>query len=128
MSRPKMELTSLHKQSYGDWAGSPKGNRPDPNHCCEEVSDSVASHLFHQCGRKRGYGPEGAYCKQHSPEEVAKRRAAAKAKYDAQMEKWRRDRAGGSAINIIEQIAAGHNDPRTLCIDFLREHKIQSEG
>lgn len=54
-----MELTSLHAESYG-WTAKAK---PDPDRCAAGVSDGW-THA--QCARKRGHGPEGAYCKQHA--------------------------------------------------------------
>jgi hypothetical protein len=60
---PKRDLTPEHQQRYGEWAGNPEGNRPDPERCAKEV---VSEYYFHQCLRKRGHGPHGAYCKQHA--------------------------------------------------------------
>ena len=50
---------------YGRWAGNPKGHRVDTTCCIVEVMDNT-SLLFHQCLRKRGYGYNGLFCKQHS--------------------------------------------------------------
>jgi len=115
------ELTSLHPKSYGGWAGYPKGHRPDPARCAQEVPDSRGL-LWYQCSRKRGHGPEQAYCKQHDP-------AAVKAKREAQAAKWRAEweaeakareaeraalQLGKDAIAALQQIADGHNDPRGL--------------
>ena len=48
---------------YGSWAGNPKGNKENPNNCIAEVWDNMISR---QCNRKRGYGKDGLYCKQHA--------------------------------------------------------------
>jgi len=48
---------------YGVWAGNPKGWPEDAARCITEVSDGWH---FSQCGRKRGHGPDGLYCKQHA--------------------------------------------------------------
>ncbi len=37
----------------------------DYDKCCVEVSDSPGWN-WHQCSRKRGHGPDSAYCKQHA--------------------------------------------------------------
>jgi hypothetical protein len=38
----------------------------DPARCIVEVSATEAFGFYHQCSRKRGYGPSGLYCKQHA--------------------------------------------------------------
>lgn len=54
------------EKRYGQWAGNPKG-LPENKECCyEEVPNGGRSPLFHQCNRKRGYGKDGLYCKQHA--------------------------------------------------------------
>jgi hypothetical protein len=42
-----------------------KGIPEDTNKCVEEVSDGTGWHMY-QCSRKRGFGPNGEYCKQHA--------------------------------------------------------------
>ncbi len=49
---------------YGQWAGCPQGQPENTDHCIETVSDDF-SPPSRQCGRKRGHGPGGLYCKQH---------------------------------------------------------------
>jgi hypothetical protein len=52
---------------YGSWAGNPKGRKEDIARCIEEVwPNERMSFIAHQCQRKRGYGPDGLYCKQHA--------------------------------------------------------------
>ena len=53
---------------YRVWAGS-RGTPEDVTRCRYEVPDGDRSVLFHQCARKRGFGPDAAYCKQHSKDE-----------------------------------------------------------
>lgn len=60
-----MKLTSYHREKYGNWAGLPNGRRPDPERCAESVYPAQ-SWVSAQCSRKCGYGPEGAFCKQHA--------------------------------------------------------------
>lgn len=50
---------------YGVWAGNPKGSTEDKSKCVVEVRTKFGG-LFKQCGRKRGFGPNGEYCKQHA--------------------------------------------------------------
>jgi len=50
---------------YDQWAGNPKGISEDPSRCVAEVSDFTGWHS-NQCSRKRGYGPNDEYCKQHA--------------------------------------------------------------
>ncbi|CAB5223449.1 hypothetical protein UFOVP383_49 [uncultured Caudovirales phage] len=49
------------ERRYGQWGGNPKGHPEDPTRCIEEVWP-----FPRQCTRKRGYGPDGLYCKQHA--------------------------------------------------------------
>ncbi len=51
---------------YGQWAGNPRGIKEDPTRCIQEVWKQGRVINAYQCSRKRGYGPEGLYCKQHS--------------------------------------------------------------
>lgn len=109
-------LSSFHKPNH----------RPD--RCAETVSDRHGFWHSSQCSRKRGHGPEQAFCKQHSPEAKAEREAKWQEKYDAERKAYRRERlineAKSSALDACRQIAAGHNDPRELAqavIDMLPE-------
>ena len=52
-----------YDEAYGQWAGNKKGFKPDYDRCCEQV---YSNWRFYQCQRKRGYGPDEAYCKQHA--------------------------------------------------------------
>jgi len=52
----------MYTRRYRIWAGNPKGDPEDPERCIEEVPDGGRSVLFHQCYRKRGHGPDRAYC------------------------------------------------------------------
>jgi hypothetical protein len=55
----------MTERRYDQWAGNPKGIPEDKTRCIEEVTDFTGWHLL-QCRRKRGYGPNGEYCKQHA--------------------------------------------------------------
>lgn len=57
------------EKRYGCWAGKPNGTPEDTRHCIEEISGGqggYSDYISRQCGRKRGYGIYGLYCKQHS--------------------------------------------------------------
>jgi len=70
---------------YGAWAGNPGGTLEDTSKCVQGVWSEGRGALEHQCNRNRGHGPGGLYCKQHDPEEVAKRA-------EARAEKYRKER------------------------------------
>ena len=53
-------------RKYGAWAGNPNGNLEDNTRCVVEVREPGRWINYYQCGRKRGYGPNGLYCKQHA--------------------------------------------------------------
>lgn len=55
----------MSERRYDQWAGNPKGQPEDKTRCIEEVVDFTGWHQY-QCQRKRGYGPNGEYCKQHA--------------------------------------------------------------
>lgn len=63
----------MAKRVYGAWAGDPKGTPEDTTRCIETVQEPGRGIFFHQCRRKRGFGPKGLYCKQHDPAEVKRR-------------------------------------------------------
>lgn len=50
--------------NYGCWAGNPNGKPENMERCVEEVFEH--SGISHQCFRKRGFGRQGLYCKQHA--------------------------------------------------------------
>ena len=60
---------------YGEWAGNPRGNKENTEHCIEEIFERFRSK---QCTRKRGNGPDGLLCKQHAKrqEEMLERKKA----------------------------------------------------
>lgn len=109
---------------YGQWAGNPKGLPEDPIRCVEVVWSGFQRF---QCSRNRGHGPDGLYCKQHNPIAVkAKadaRKAAWEAKWAQKTATWadeeRRKKFAGAAEIALRQIAAGHNDPRSLATETL---------
>ena len=69
---------------YGRWAGNPKGWPEDASRCITEVSEPGRGIHFHQCQRKRGFGPDGLHCKQHDPDVVKARADAGEAASNAE--------------------------------------------
>ena len=61
----------MTERRYDEWAGNPKGVPEDKTRCVQEVRPPPYWHEY-QCSRKRGYGPNGEYCKQHA-EKIAER-------------------------------------------------------
>lgn len=117
---------SLYKERYGARASYKTGSPPDYARCCEEVADYSTNRLhYHQCRRKRGHGPDGAYCKQHDPEAMQRRSDEAKAKWEA---KWAEERYGWHGktfFEALQKIAAGHDDARGLAqevVDQFNNH------
>ena len=53
------------KRIYGAWAGNEKGQSEDVTRCIKEVWPT-SGWIPYQCQRKRGYGKNGLYCKQHA--------------------------------------------------------------
>jgi hypothetical protein len=51
---------------YNKWAGNSEGTKEDITRCIVQVSDRGKFSLFYQCRRKRGYGPNNLFCKQHA--------------------------------------------------------------
>lgn len=52
-------------RKYGVWAGRPQGIPEDTTRCIVEVYHK-RSFTTLQCNRKRGFGPDKLYCKQHA--------------------------------------------------------------
>lgn len=110
-----------YPESYGAWAGNPKGKKPDFTRCCAEVSSPLGNGWTnsHQCNRKRGHGPNGDYCKQHDPAAQAQRDAKAHARQEAEHRVWRMRAYGKTFYDALRQIAEGHNDARGLAEEVL---------
>lgn len=104
---------------YGVWAGRPDGRKEDKTRCIKAVSQR-RSWRSGQCKRKRGFGPEGLYCKQHDPAVVASRTATSQKNYEEKSRLWARPHnQRKEAHRVLTQIAEGHNDARGLAIDLL---------
>ena len=117
----EIKLTSLHRTSYGRY-----NDHPDPEKCCVEVWEQGRSFSHYQCRRKRGYGPEGAYCKQHSPEEQKKRDEKSREKYQKGVMR-RRLVYGAVFYSALVKIAEGHNDPRALAEEVIAPYRKKDD-
>lgn len=60
------------KRTYGPPYAPVSENK---SRCIKSVADGGRSVTAHQCHRQRGFGPNGEYCKQHSPQTDVIRRA-----------------------------------------------------
>lgn len=116
MSGPKTRAEA-EKQTYGRYKAA-----FNPARCCEDVREEGRWPAYNQCARKPGYGPDGLYCKQHDPAEVERRDQERDKKYREQQERERPKWYGAEMLKIIRQIAAGHNDPGTLCREFIKKY------
>lgn len=109
-----------YKATYG---GNMVKRPPDMTRCCEEVARYIGGWPHYgQCTRKRGYGPDEAYCKQHDPEAAAKRRAEVDEREAVRWRKQCLEWAGPRFYAALKQIADGHNDPRSLAADTIRAY------
>lgn len=108
---------------YNRWAGNPGGHREDTSRCIVEVTPNTMGGFAHaqQCSRARGHGPDGLYCRQHDPDAVAARADASRKAYEA---KWHArgapERQRAAYRKALEEIAAGHNDPRAVAAKALQ--------
>ncbi len=75
---------------------------------------------FHQCMRAANAKSPG-WCKQHSPEEVARLAKMQDDKYNADWKRRRIELYGSHFLQVLQRIAEGHNDPRRLAREALDE-------
>ncbi len=90
-----MTKISNGKRIYGAWAGDPAGTPEDTARCIEEVMGSGRDMHSYQCGKKRGHGEGGLYCRIHDPEYV-------KAKLQARQDVWDKETAESTAKYKLE--------------------------
>ena len=57
------------KRIYGQWSGNKKGSEEDETRCIAKVWNRWNGMVSSQCSRKRGYGKNGLFCKQHAKKE-----------------------------------------------------------
>jgi hypothetical protein len=81
--------------------GGPDGYAEDPRLCVEEIRSYESNWpSFHQCSRRRGHGPDGLYCRQHTPEVKAARATAQKVRDERAAVAWEIDFARRAVANI----------------------------
>lgn len=118
-----------YRRVYNNWAGNPKGRKPDFDLCCEDVypRDYGPSH---QCANKAKHDPDHTgkptACGSHSDAARKKRAIKRKASYLADKARWdKRGRAHdftSEAKALIKRIADGHNDPRTAAMELVAKY------
>lgn len=118
MTKIVYELSSFHKTFR---SGPGRDSRPDSQRCCEIVYDGWWSK---QCSRKRGFGPEAAYCKQHDPATVAARDAEKRVKWEADSKKYQLSFRAPQLLEALKKIAEGHDDPRALAAETIESLKL----
>lgn len=111
----------LYPQSYGSWAGNKSGVAPDYKRCCAEVMDGFRSK---QCGNSRGFGPKRSYCHHHDPSRAMEKAAARERKFNEQQRKIALGYVG-PAVRALQQIEAGHNDPKALASEILNKLRVR---
>lgn len=117
------EKSQLYPKEYGAWAGFPQGHPPDLARCCAAVWTKERWSRQHQCHRMRGFGPYGAYCKQHDPDAVKAREVASNKRSNNQMNARRYEWYGRTFFDALLKIAEGHNDARGLAQEVIATFK-----
>lgn len=124
------EYTDEFKAEFRGWYGVSWARQlPDYTRCANETDGNIMRGEHpHQCSRKNGYGPHGAYCRQHDPVAAKAKRDARTAKWDAKWAAEKRKREFISACqDAVRQIAEGHSDPRGLCKSIIAALKQEEE-
>lgn len=117
-----MTESALYKEKYGN--GTFNSHKPNYALCCEEVTSYETNWpRHHQCSRKRGFGPDKAYCKQHDPEVVKAREAANNKRANESWNKRRYEFSGKRFFDTLQLIADGHNDARGLAQEVVAKFK-----
>lgn len=118
-----VERSKLYPKAYGKWAGSPEGQKPDYSRCCQEVWSRERWSRHYQCQKKRGHGPDGAYCKQHDPAAAKAREDATCARWNAKWNKERYEMYGRTFFDALVKIAEGYNDARGLAQEVVENFR-----
>jgi hypothetical protein len=115
MTEPTEALKAQYRASYGP---SYYPVAPDFTRCVEEV---FARFISHQCKKKRGHGPEGAWCKKHDP--VAREARYQNAVAIAEKEE-RREQFRDACVKAVQDIAEGLcENAQGHCYNLLTEYK-----
>ena len=112
--------TEAFKAQFSNSYGINIKHKPDFTKCAECVHGDGVWPSWHQCTRKNGHGPEGAWCKMHDPVARKAKQAARDAKWQSD---WDREKALNNAkaalVPALRAIADGHNDPRALATEVI---------
>ena len=74
------------------------------------------------CRRKGTVEVDGEwYCAQHDPQAIVRKAEEREAEYQRKWRVRRIERYGPRFYAVLREIAEGHNDPRTLAIETLKE-------
>ncbi len=110
---------------------------PDLTRCRANVADGGRSFSSHQCEKVAKvfrdvivYGEEEkgvqsiGFCTIHDPVKVAEKRKAAQERWDREAERHKQAHARNKDrpaeyVEVLREIAAGHNDPRALAAEVL---------
>jgi hypothetical protein len=119
---------------YVNRYGKPEPFRED---CCNAaVSSDPRWPHYYRCGNKvkvrrqvthKGQVMELGYCGIHDPVKVAQKQAERNSKWKAEYEAKNAERnraqaikaAHDEAVTILRRISQGHNDPRTVAMQFI---------
>lgn len=91
------------------------GKRP---RCQERICRYIGNWpSYGQCTRSAKVGDR---CRQHDPEDIARRDEERQRDDDIRWNKRRRELAATTFYNALGQIATGHNDPRRLAQEVIK--------
>jgi len=107
---------SEYKLSYGRY-----NHAPDFEKCAYEVPIQGVWSGYKQCSKTRGHGPNESYCKIHDPNRIEAKKKAKARQHDIEYNQRLKLTFGPVFFRKLEEIAAGHNDPRGLANDTINE-------
>lgn len=94
---------------------------------CTDMVISSGGWRSHFCGKKAKYDPDKngnpTRCGVHCQAAKDKRKVKSDARYEASRREWamkaEQEKLRREAVEIIRKIAEGHNDPRSICMDWV---------
>ena len=107
---------------YGCWGGNRAGLAEDKDRCVESIWHNHSPGGYgDQCSRKRGYGPNGEFCKQHDPGAIAKKKADCERRWaldrKAEDERWERQAYDRLAGNYCRGIGMSKEQLEAITLD-----------
>lgn len=88
-------------------------------YCKEQVWMDTRWPRRRQCARK---AVRDGYCNQHHPDSVKERQKTINEKFERQWQRRRKELAGPSWFEVLKLIAEGHDDPRALAADAIKDY------